>query len=270
MRLLGEHGAGERFILIQYSLPAILTSFHIAPATATLIGDGFALSRSRSPRWFAVRWRAQPRNVAALAIALLPLAVPFFHEHDFVIELIPAIVLAASADARVRLLAGIASVAILVDWLGVAQRPHLAPQTVCLALAVACAFAALPNRSLRAASPWPPLVTSLLLLSIAVPLALAFPAPVWPDTLGAFRAAPELERERRLGRRTTPLGSRRARLGVGPAARDPRCRLRAAGVRRLRGGSGLRADDDAARHAPKPEPASAICPDTDRRRIDRR
>jgi hypothetical protein len=192
LRLLGEHGAGERFILIQYSLPAILTSFHIAPTTATQIGDGFALLTLAVAAWFAVRWRARPRNVAALAIALLPLAVPFFHEHDFVIELIPAIVLAASSDARVRLLAGIASVAILVDWLGVAQRPHLAPQTVCLALAVACAFAALPNRSLRAASPWPPLVTSLLLLSIAVPLALAFPAPVWPDTLGAFRAAPEL------------------------------------------------------------------------------
>ena len=192
LRLLGEHGAGERFILIQYSLPAILTSFRIVPATAMLIGNGMALLAFAIAAWFAVRWRAQPRNVATLAIALLPLAVPFFHEHDFVIELIPAIVLAASADARVRVLAGIASVAILVDWLGVAQRPHTAPQTVCLGLAVACAFAALPNRALRAASPWPPLVTSVLLLALAVPLALAFPAPVWPDTLGAFQGAPEL------------------------------------------------------------------------------
>ncbi len=141
----------------------------------------------------AVRLRGQPRFAAAIAIALLPFAMPFFHEHDFVIELIPAVLLAASANARVRMLAGIAAPCIFVDWLNVTQRPHTAAETVCLAFAVACAFAALPNRALRAASPLPSLAACALLTLVLVPLTLAYPAAVWPDALGAFHAAANLD-----------------------------------------------------------------------------
>ena len=190
---LAEHGASERFILIQYGVPAILASFGIALAAAAPAGAALTVLAVAGAAFAAVRFRQQPRLAAAIAIALLPWAVPFFHEHDFVIELIPVIVLAAALDARVRLLAGVAAPCVLVDWLGIAQRPHAAAQTVCLAFAVACAAAALPNRSLRASSPLPPLGACLLLTSIAVPLALAFPAPVWPDALGAFHAAANLD-----------------------------------------------------------------------------
>jgi Glycosyltransferase family 87 len=190
---LSQHGASERFILIQYSVPAILASFHLAPAIAAIAGNACSVLAVAVAAACAVRLRAQPRLAAAIAIAVLPWAVPFFHQHDFVIELIPVIILAASANARVRALAGVAALCVLVDWLGVTQRPHAAAQTVCLAFAVACAFAALPNRSLRAASPLPPLIASALLTLIAVPLALAFPATTWPDALGAFHAAANLD-----------------------------------------------------------------------------
>jgi hypothetical protein len=193
LQRLGEHTASERFILIQYSVPAIAVSFGADRQAAQLGGTILAFATVACVAAMAIRLRAQPRLSAAFAIALLPWAVPFFHEHDFVIELIPAVVLAASANARVRALTGIAAACALVDWLGIAQRPAFAAQTVCLALAVACAFAALPNRSLRASSPLPPLIACALVAAIAVPLALAFPAPVWPDALGAFHAAANLD-----------------------------------------------------------------------------
>jgi len=175
VRLLARHGAAERSSVIQYGAPAILALFAVLLTAAG-----------------AWRWRTQPRAAAMFALALLPWAVPFFHEHDFVLELIPAIVLAASPHARVRMLAGVAALATLVDWLGIAQHPHAAAQTVCLAFALACAYAVLPNRS-YAASALPPLAAAAVLALIAVPLALIFPAPVWPDALGPFHAAPNLD-----------------------------------------------------------------------------
>jgi hypothetical protein len=193
LQRLGEHTGSERFILIQYSVPAIAFSFGADPRAAELIGNVLAFAAIACVAAIAIRLRTQPRLSAAFAIALLPWAVPFFHEHDFVIELIPALILAASANARVRALAGIAAACALVDWFGIAQRASFAAQTVALALAVACAFAALPNRALRASSPLPPLIACALVALIAVPLALAFPAPVWPDALGAFHAAANLD-----------------------------------------------------------------------------
>ena len=193
LQRLGEHGASERFIVIQYGVPAILASFAIPPGAATFAGNVVALLAVAGTAAAAIRLRVQTRLVAVIAIAALPWALPFFHEHDFVIELIPAVVLAASANPRVRLLAGVAALCTLVNWLGVAQRPSTAVQTAVLALATACAFAALPNRALRAASPLPPLIACGVLALLAIPLALAFPAPVWPDTLGAFHAAPGLD-----------------------------------------------------------------------------
>lgn len=190
---LAEHGAGERFILIQFGVPAILASFHADAHTAVIAGDVCALLALAVAAAFAWRFRTQPVYAAAFAIALLPWALPFFHEHDFVIEVIPAVVLAAAPALRARMLAGVASQCALVNWLNVAQRPDTAAQTVCLAGALACAFTLLPSRTPRESPALPALAAAALLAVIAVPLALTFPAPVWPDTLGAFHAAPQLD-----------------------------------------------------------------------------
>jgi hypothetical protein len=193
LRLLEEHGSGERFILIQYSIPAILATFGIARSAAGVAGDAFAFVAFAVATYAAFRFRSQPVIVAAIAVAVLPWAVPFFHEHDFVIELIPALILCAAADARVRLVAAAASICVFVDWLGIAQRPHAALQIVCLAFALACALIAFGNRSPRTTSPLAPILTCAIVAAIAVPLAGAFPAPTWPDMLGAFHAAPGLD-----------------------------------------------------------------------------
>lgn len=193
LQRLAQHGAGERFIVIQFGVPAILASFHAGARGAVFAGEGCALLALAGAAAFAWRFRTLPVYSAAFAIAVLPWVLPFFHEHDFVIELIPAVVLAAAPAARVRMLAGIAAPGVLVNWLGVAQRPDSAAQTVCLAFALAFAFAALPNRTPREPPALPSVAAAALLALFAVPLALAFPAPVWPDALHAFHAAPELD-----------------------------------------------------------------------------
>jgi hypothetical protein len=191
LQRLGVHGAGERFIVIQYALPAIASAFHLAPARALILGDAIAVLTIAAGAIVAFRLRAQPRYVALAGIALLPIAVPFFHEHDFTLELIPAIVLAFDADVRARAFAGIATMCTLVDWLGVAQRPQSAAQTAALAVALACVFCALQRRALPPALA--PLLACAILIAALLPLAHAFPAPVWPDALGAFHAAPALD-----------------------------------------------------------------------------
>jgi len=193
LHVLAQHGAGERFDVIQYGVPAVLASFGLAPNSAAFAGNACALIVVPAVVAAALRLRARPFAGAAIAIALLPWAVPFFHEHDFVIELLPVIVLAAGADARVRAAAGIAAMCIFIDWLAVAQRPEIAAQTACLAFALACAFVALPLASANATEPWPAFAAAALLTLIALPLALHFPVPVWPNALGAFHAAPNLD-----------------------------------------------------------------------------
>lgn len=190
---LAEQGTSERFDIIQYGAPAILAASGVPRGAAVLAGNACALLAALAAASVAWRLRAQPLAATLPAIALVPWIVPFFHGQDFVVELIPAIVLAASEDARVRALAGVAAICIFSNWLGIAQRPDDAIHDACLIFAAACAIPLLPNRSACDASPWPPLAACVLLALIAVPLALASPAPVWPDTLGAFHAAANLD-----------------------------------------------------------------------------
>jgi hypothetical protein len=192
LQRLAAHGAAERFTAIQYGVPAIAASFGLAHPLADAAGSAFALLALAVAGVAAVRLRAQPLYAAAVAIALLPWIVPFFHEHDFVIDLIPALALAASPDARTRTLTAVAAMLTLVDWFGVAQRPAGAAQTACLALALACAFAALPRRAPQAGA-GAALAASALTAAVALPAALAFPAPVWPDALGPFHAPAGLD-----------------------------------------------------------------------------
>lgn len=192
VRRLAEHGAAERFIAIQVGVPAIAASFGASERLANAIAAACALAALALAAGAAIRLRERPLLAAAIAIALLPWIVPFFHEHDFVLDLIPAIVLAASPQARVRALSGVACAFALVDWFGLAQRPAGTAQTACFALALGCAYAILPG-SARGRERFATLAACVVLAAVALPLAHAFPAPVWPDTLGAYHAAARLD-----------------------------------------------------------------------------
>jgi hypothetical protein len=193
LRHLSAHGGSERFSLIQYSITAVAVSFGAAPRVASAAGIIGLLLATFGVLAGAIAVRIPSRELVLAAIAVLPFGIPFFHEHDFVIELIPAIVLAAAPGVRVRMLAGFGAACVFVDWLGVAQRPHAALQTAALAVAVACAYAALADERASPAPLWYLPATGALLALLLIPLALHAPAPVWPDALGAFHAAPGLD-----------------------------------------------------------------------------
>ena len=186
---LGEHGRAEAWVAIQHTPAAIAWSLGADASAASGAGTVIALAALVAVAVATVRARLTPLEGTLLAIAALPLAVPFFHEHDFAIELIPLIVLAVRANGTARALGGIAAVLVLVDWLGLAQRPPADPQIVVLGLAVACAYAALrrtpPGRADLAA-----FIALGAACVVAVPLAHAFPAPTWPDALPAAYRAP--------------------------------------------------------------------------------
>ncbi len=187
---LGEHGRAERFASIQHTPAALAWALGAPAAAASAVGGAVALLALAALVAVTVRARLDRRDGALLALAALPLIVPFFHEHDFAIELIPLLVLALRAQGAARAWAGVAAVLLLVDWLGFAQRPAGGAQLVALGAAVAAAFVALgPGARLRRADLAPGLALAALAL-VALPLARAHPAPTWPDALPPGYRAP--------------------------------------------------------------------------------
>jgi hypothetical protein len=185
---LAAHGSVERFAAIQQTPAAVLWSFGVAPRLAQLLGSAFAGLVIVTLIAIIVRRRIDAFGATLLACAALPLVVPFFHEHDFVLLLVPLVALGAAATGPTRVLTGIAATATMVDWLALAQRPAGAPQAIALAIALACAFAAMGRNERVTRSDLAPFVTAALLLAIAIPLGHAHPAPTWPDALGAYHA----------------------------------------------------------------------------------
>jgi hypothetical protein len=186
---LGRHADAERFVTIQHTVPVILASFGVARPVALAIASGFGVVIVACAIAATVRFRKQLPIAAAITIALLPLAVPFFHEHDFVLEIIPAIVLLAVPDSRVRTIASIGAVLALVDWFGLAQRQTAQPQIAALAIATACALGVYGAQGALRRRDLIPLAVVVVLLGIAIPVARATPSPVWPDNMSTtFRA----------------------------------------------------------------------------------
>jgi len=123
----------------------------------------------------------------AAAGALAPLAAGFFHEHDLIVAFPAAAWCAFRARGTARVLAVAGTLLVAIDWLGLAQRPTGIAQSALLALAALCAFAALGSeRDLRRTFEAGAAVVPLF--ALAAWLAAGHPAPVWPDTLGAFHA----------------------------------------------------------------------------------
>jgi hypothetical protein len=187
---LAHHAHAERFVTIQYTPVAIAAAFGAADPIATAIGIVFALGAVVATIALTVRLQLEPRDGTLLAIAALPLAIPFFHEHDFVLELIPLYLLALCARGPVRVWAGVATAMVLVDWLGIAQRPAAAGQILALGAVVAFTFVVMGRGERATRADLVPLAAMLLLACAAVPLARAFPAPTWPDALPVAFHAP--------------------------------------------------------------------------------
>ncbi|HWT05118.1 MAG TPA: glycosyltransferase 87 family protein, partial [Xanthomonadales bacterium] len=143
LQRLREHAGAEHFVAIQHTPGAIAWAFGAPPQLSNAASAACAVVAIAAVAAATVRARLGARDGTLLALAAWPLAVPFFHEHDFVVELVPLIVLAVRARGAVRGWLGVAAALICVDWLGIAQRPAAAAQIVALGLALACAFVVL-------------------------------------------------------------------------------------------------------------------------------
>ena len=192
---LAEHGAAERFVAIQHTPAAIAWAFGAPDGPALAAGTLCAVAAVAIVLAAIVLAKLDPLDGTLLAIAALPFAVPFFHEHDFVIELLPLSVLAMRGRAAAPVLTALAAALICVNWLNFAQRPEAAAQTLALGLAAACGYALLRPAAARddmrvTRSDLLPFAAIVALACVALPLGRAFPAPVWPDRLPPGYRAP--------------------------------------------------------------------------------
>jgi hypothetical protein len=186
---LAEHGAAERFVAIQHTPAAIAWAFGASAGVALTAGTLCAVAAVAIAVVAIVAAKLDPLDGTLLALAALPFAVPFFHEHDFVVELLPLTVLAIRGGGAPALTA-LAAALICVNWLNFAQRPEAAAQTVVLGLAAACGYVLLGPGTRATRTDLMPFAAVISLACITVPLGHAYPAPVWPDGLPSGYRAP--------------------------------------------------------------------------------
>lgn len=179
------HGQAERFGLIQitpaaigygFGLPAIAAQFigSLATVTAAIL----ALAVLRLP-YVKQLWKL------AILCTLLPFAIPFFHEHDFVVVLLAALLCALLAENRTWTLAVTGTLLCAVDWLGLAQRPDGLLQSFLLAIALLLGLFAIAEQPARRLLL--PSGVLLVLLGAGI-LAQHHQAPVWPDAMHGVTA----------------------------------------------------------------------------------
>jgi hypothetical protein len=182
--LLHRHGIAEQFSAIQLTPASIAYGFGAAPLLAARIGLAGMLAALCF--WLILMRSVQDTTQRFCGTcALLPFAVPFFHEHDLLVLFVPAI-LYATRSAAWWPLAAFGALLAATDWLGLAQRPDGFMQTLLLIGGLGAATIALHERP-RAQMLFVP--GAVLVLITVMWLAVRnHVAPVWPDAMGPLPA----------------------------------------------------------------------------------
>lgn len=185
--VLRAQGDAERFIAIQSTPGAVARAFGASPEVASFVAGAIALAAIAALVAQASRRTVAPAMRLVLACALVPVAIPFAHEHDLTIAFLPALVLVLRARGGAWAGGALAAVALAVDWIGLAQRPATLGAEIALATTAACATIALAREPLRAFHLVPLAIVPLVAL-LGV-LAAGHLMPTWPDALPVdFRA----------------------------------------------------------------------------------
>lgn len=183
VHVLQHHSLAERFSAIQITPASIAYGFGASANVAVTLGVAVAIAAACC--WaFLTRGEEETLARFCLGCALLPLVMPFFHEHDLIVLFVPAIIASVRASARFFPLAALGSLFAATDWLGLAQRPGGTLQTLLLAGAFGLALVALQDR-IRIRKLLVPGV-ALACIGGAAWLAHTHPAPVWPDAMHAL------------------------------------------------------------------------------------
>lgn len=181
--LLREHGAAERFSAIQITPAAIAYGFGAPESVA--IATGLLVAAAACAVWLLLMTRIEDAAARFCATcALLPLAMPFFHEHDLLVTFAAAVFFTLRASSRAWPIAATGALLCATDWLGLAQRPDGAVQTLLLVGACGAALAALRAdiRPRMVAAP----IAVLAIVAGAAWIGHLHPAPVWPDAMAAL------------------------------------------------------------------------------------
>ena len=186
--LLAAHGAAERFTAIQITPGAIAYGLGATPAAALFIAIAVALAAVALAVAIAKRTPDAFARFAAFA-ALTPFVSGFWHEHDLVMAFPAAMWCALRCAPSRRAIALIGTLLVAIDWFGFAQRPGAIAQTALLAIAAWCAFNALRSSTLDLPVGYASAAVAALFVAAAV-LAVADPAPVWPNAMHAIGLPP--------------------------------------------------------------------------------
>jgi hypothetical protein len=191
LAVVRDHAGAERFIAIQTTCAAVARALGAGPGTAGIVAGAIAAAVVLTLAVQCCSRRYSPKARLALACAAWPLALPFAHEHDFTLAFFPALLAVRTARGAAWVLAALATLAIGVDWLGLAQRPGGAAETTCLALGAALALAVLAREPLAPRHAIP--AFAALAVPVVAALAAAHPLPTWPDALSLnFHLPPTL------------------------------------------------------------------------------
>lgn len=182
VRMLSAHAQAERYITIQHTITAIAYGFGVNQSAAAILGTLVSIAALVGILVLARRFRFDALESTAAACAALPLIVPFFHEHDFVIELFPALVLAVRARGTALSFAAAGTVLAATDWLGLSQRANGQWQLMAFVASLSLAFVALSG-SARTRMTFLPGLGAVGLILVLAPFAQAHQAPTWPDFL---------------------------------------------------------------------------------------
>jgi hypothetical protein len=183
--LLGQ-GASERTYAYQFSVTAIAFGFGMAQSAAQTFGTVVSIVAIGAIIVALRATRASIADGALIACAALPFVLPFEHEPDMVVALVPALVVAFRARGWAWALGAAGTVLLCIDPFALTQGWP--------GLLFAVAMAAIVPLQLAALAP--AAVGRLRLVPLAVaPLILAIglfaPAqhlPLWPATLPDRRA----------------------------------------------------------------------------------
>lgn len=175
-----RHSLAEQFSAIQVTPAAIAYGFGVSAATASALGIIVALAAICL--WLVIMRSASDGTARFCSTcALLPFAMPFFHEHDLIVLFVPAVVYAVRCERRLWPLAASGALFAGTDWLGLAQWPNAALQTLLLITALGCALIALREKFDARMLLVP--AGLLAVIAVAASFAQAHPAPVWPDAM---------------------------------------------------------------------------------------
>lgn len=187
-KVLAAHAGAERLSAIQITPAAIAYGFGASPSAAAWLGLAVTVVAVAAAVLIATRVREAFARFAAFS-ALVPFVAGFVHEHDLLVAYAAAAWCAIRTHGTTRAVALAGTLLVAVDWLGLAQRPTGIVQSALLALAALLAFIALGETQEWLAQGVSAAAVALLVGAGAL-IGAHHPAPVWPDALAGFRAAP--------------------------------------------------------------------------------